>query len=208
VTVRHLLLDADDVVQVGFGPFRPVLGEVFGEDPTGWLRATLDPGAGVLDGGTPVLPLLAQRLRELGRQDDPQELYDRLWLTISPDPSVLSQIGRWRASGLTVHLATNQDSGRAAYMKTALGYDAVLDGGYYSSDLGVAKPAAGFFEAVLHDLGAEPDAVCFVDDMAVNVAGARQVGIRAVQWELDHGLPALADLLAAHGISADAPGTP
>ncbi len=208
MTVRHLLLDADDVVQVGFGPFRAVLREVFGEDPTGWLRETFDPGAGVLDGGTPVLPLLAQRLHELGREDDAQELYDRLWLTITPDPAVLTLIGRWRAAGLTVHLATNQDSGRAAFMKTAVGYDAVLDGGYYSSDLGVAKPAAAFFEAVLADLGAEPEQVCFVDDLAANVAGARHVGLRAVRWALDAGLPVLAERLAEHGIRTDLTGTP
>lgn len=143
MTVRHLLLDADDVVQLSVGP------------------------------------------------------------TITPDRGVLDLIGRWRASGLTVHLATNQDSGRAALMKARLGYDAVLDGSYYSIDLGVAKPAAGFFEAVLADLRAEPAEVCFVDDLAVNVEGARQVGLRAVQWELDHGLPALAERLAEHGIRTD-----
>ena len=201
MTVRHLLLDADDVVQVGHRRFRPELAEVFGEDPAGWLRKTFHPDAGVLDGRVAVVPLLARRLRELGRDADAQQVFDRLWLDIEPDPEMLGRIGRWRASGLSVHLATNQDSGRAAYMKDCLGYGAMMDGAYYSCDLGVAKPAAGFFEAILDDLGADPWAVCFVDDLAGNVAGAREAGLRAVRWDLAEGLPALESRLAAVGLA-------
>lgn len=60
-------------------------------------------------------------------------------------------------------------------------YGELLDGAYYSSDLGVAKPAFEFFGAILDDLRAAPDTVCFIDDMATNVAGARDAGLgRAV----------------------------
>ncbi len=201
MTVRHLLLDADDVLQVGHPGFRPGLEEAFGGDPVPWLRETFRPEADVLVGRTAVVPLLQRRLDELGRDVDAQQLYDRLWLAIEPDPGMVALVRRWRASGLAVHLATNQDSGRAAYMKESLAYGDVLDGAYYSCDLGVAKPAADFFAAILDDLGAEPDAVCFVDDMATNVAGAREVGLRAVQWELADGLPVLESRLAAVGLT-------
>ena len=113
---------------------------------------------------------------------------------------MLDLVADWRAAGLTVHLATNQDAGRAAYMKQALGYDALLDGAYYSSDLGVAKPAAAYFHAILADLGAAADEVVFVDDLATNVDGARAVGLRGVRWEIGDGLPALHDRLADVGL--------
>lgn len=201
MSIRHLLLDADDVLQVGARHFLPELGEAFGEDPTGWLRETFRPDGSVLDGRSPVVPLLERRLRDLGRDVDAEQLYDRLWLVVEPDPGMLAQVARWRGSGLTVHLATNQDSGRAAYMQQLGAYAATLDGGYYSCDLGVAKPAAGFFEAILADLGAEPDTVCFVDDLADNVAGAQRVGIRAVRWELAEGLDVLGQRLAGVGLA-------
>lgn len=201
MTVRHLLLDADDVLQVGPRRFRPDLGVAFGEDPADWLRETFHPDAGVLDGRTPVVPLLARRLSDLGRHDvDPQEVYDRLWLDIVPEPAMLEQVARWREAGLGVHLATNQDRDRAAFMQQRLEYAAVMDGGYYSCDLGVSKPSAAFFEAILDDLGVTADEVAFVDDMAANVEGARAVGLRAVQWELDDGLDVLISRLADVGL--------
>ncbi len=207
MTVTHLLLDADDVLQVGTIDFRPALAEVLGENPGEWLRDTFRPDGDVLTGRLAVVPLLAERLRVLGSDHDAQQVYERIWLAIEPDPGMVAQVGRWRAAGLAVHLATNQDSGRAAYMKESLGYAEILDGAYYSSDLGLAKPEAGFFGAILDDLGADPDQVCFIDDMATNVAGARDVGLRAVQWELADGLPALATRMAEVGVRTDGPGT-
>lgn len=208
MTVRHLLLDADDVLQVGTIGFRPALAEVLGEDPGAWLRDTFRPEGEVLTGRLEVVPLLAERLRALGRDHDAQQVYERIWLAIEPDPEMVAQVGRWRATGLSVHLATNQDSGRAAYMKESLPYAEILDGSYYSSDLGVAKPEAGFFGTILDDLGADPDQVCFIDDMATNVAGARDVGLRAVQWELADRLPTLQSRMAAVGVRTGWPGTP
>lgn len=198
--IRHVLLDADDVIQEGAREFRSELLALLGEDAGDWLRETFRPDGDVLTGRVEVVPLLADRLRSLGRDEDPQRLYERLWLEITPHRPVLDLVARWRRAGVGVHLATNQDAGRAAYMKQALGYDAVLDGGYYSSDLGVAKPAAAYFSAVLADLGARPHEVAFVDDMAVNVAGARSQGLAAVQWEIAHGTGLLEARLGAVGL--------
>jgi putative hydrolase of the HAD superfamily len=200
VTIRHLLLDADDVLQEGAREFRSELLGLLGEDAGDWLRETDRPDGDVLTGRVEVVPLLADRLRVLGRHEDPQRLYERLWLEITPHPPVLDLVARWRRAGVGVHLATNQDAGRAAYMKQALGYDTVLDGGYYSSDLGVAKPAAAYFSTVLDDLGARPQEVAFVDDMAANVAGARSLGLAAVQWEIADGTDRLESRLAAVGL--------
>lgn len=200
--VRHLLLDADDVLQVGGAGFRPLLAEAFGEDASGWLTETFRHDGDVLCGRAPVLPLLERRLHELGRDVDARSLYGLLWLEIEVHRPVLDLVARLRRAGLTVHLATNQDPDRATHMKRALGYDATLDGSYYSSDLGIAKPSARFFETILADLGAEASSVAFVDDLATNVAGARAVGLHAVQWEIDDGMAVLESRLAALGVSA------
>jgi putative hydrolase of the HAD superfamily len=49
---------------------------------------------------------------------------------------------------------------------------------FISGELGVAKPAAGIFEAVLTSIGLPPTSVLFVGDHPVNdVAGAAQMGM-------------------------------
>ena len=61
--------------------------------------------------------------------------------------------------------------------------DGVLDGRFEfvlaSHHLGARKPDPGFYRRLLQRLGLGPDEVLFVDDRAVNVEGAREVGLAA-----------------------------
>jgi putative hydrolase of the HAD superfamily len=197
--IRHLLLDADGVVQ---------------DLPGGW-RAALEPLLGVRSEelltdlatdeepclrGAPFLPVLRDRLARLGLEAPASEVYAAAWGRISPDAAVLELADGLRAAGLGVHLATNQHPERAAYMRRELGYDARFDTQFYSCELGLAKPEAAYFEWILTTVDATADQVLFVDDSARNVAGAREAGLAAEQWHLDDGLPRLRDLLAAHGV--------
>ncbi|MCC5947568.1 MAG: HAD family phosphatase [Nitriliruptoraceae bacterium] len=67
-----------------------------------------------------------------------------------------------------------------------------------SCHLGVRKPEARFYEAILDRLALPADEVLFVDDRAENIAGAEQVGITSHRfedaavlrtWLIDHGVP-------------------
>jgi putative hydrolase of the HAD superfamily len=107
-----------------------------------------------------------------------------------------------RRNGYGVHLATNQERYRAAYLRDVLGYDALFDVSCYSCELGLAKPAPAFFAEAVRRIGAEPPAVLFIDDSAGNVEGARAAGLAAGQWSLEQGHDALARLLARHGVAA------
>jgi putative hydrolase of the HAD superfamily len=51
---------------------------------------------------------------------------------------------------------------------------------YYSHRMGMRKPDAEIFEYVLNDSKLIPDQTLFLDDNALNVAGARSVGIKAI----------------------------
>lgn len=84
-----------------------------------------------------------------------------------------------RAAGFGVHLATNQERRRAAYMREVLGYDELFDSSYYSCDLSHLKVEPEFFEAVIADLGVPADEVLPGDDREKNVLVARDVGLRA-----------------------------
>lgn len=52
----------------------------------------------------------------------------------------------------------------------------------FSADIGIAKPDAGSWRALLDRLGAEPDTCLLLDDRQYNVDGARAAGLRAERW--------------------------
>ncbi len=52
---------------------------------------------------------------------------------------------------------------------------------FVSSELGTRKPEAEAFRAVCEAIGVEPELVLFFDDSAENVAGAKAMGMQAVQ---------------------------
>jgi len=58
--------------------------------------------------------------------------------------------------------------------------DALVDG----SDVGIMKPDPRIYQMMAAKLGVEPQAVVFLDDQPVNLAGATAVGMIAVQVDV------------------------
>ncbi|PJI94496.1 HAD superfamily hydrolase (TIGR01509 family) [Luteimicrobium subarcticum] len=127
-------------------------------------------------------------------------------LGIEPSRASLELVRLLRAGGFGVHLGTNQESYRGAYMRDVLGYDALFDVSCYSYDLGVTKPDPGFFVEAARRIGADPAEVLFVDDTERNVEAARTVGMPAFRWDVTQGHGLLLGLLAQHGITVDTAG--
>jgi putative hydrolase of the HAD superfamily len=198
VSVRHVLLDADGVLQRHPVGWVAAASSYVGEDGPALFAAVTGHERDLLRGDGDFLPVLAAELRRRGHEADPAEVYAGVWLRIDTVPETVELARELRGRGLGVHLATNQQAGRAAHMRTALGYDELLDRGFYSCELGAAKPEPAFFHAVLDALGAAPPEVLLVDDSEANVVGAREVGLAGVHWHYDEGIQALHDRLAAH----------
>lgn len=132
---------------------------------------------------------------------DPEAFYTEVWLSVRTFPETVALVRSLREAGLGVHLATNQHTRRAAYMKQVLGYDQLFDTSFYSCELGAAKPEPEFFRRVLVQLGdPPPEQVVFVDDSRRNVESAAGLGLRALQWHLDEGTAVLRARLAAVGL--------
>ena len=85
---------------------------------------------------------------------------------------------------LPVYVASNTELSDGPLVLAALervGLDSLVDGVFASLDLGVAKPAAAFFDEVLDTLGLLPDQAVMVGDTYENdVAGAKRVGLWTV----------------------------
>lgn len=66
-----------------------------------------------------------------------------------------------------------------------------------SYEVGAVKPEPAIFQAAIESAGVEPQEIFYVDDMPGHVAGAKAVGIDAVQYT---DAPALADALRKRGV--------
>lgn len=73
------------------------------------------------------------------------------------------------------------------YLETKFGYNALaemFDKAYFSHEIGERKPDRQAYETVIHDAGIKPAETLFIDDLLVNIEGARKVGLWA--YHLEH----------------------
>jgi len=107
-------------------------------------------------------------------------------------PDALTALAALRAAGFGVAIMGNQPASRSAELR-ALGVDADVIA--MSGELGVEKPSAAFFAAVVAVTGAAPADVAYVGDRIDNdvlpalAAGLQPVWLRRGPWGALHHLP-------------------
>lgn len=62
-------------------------------------------------------------------------------------------------------------------------WETLFDRAYFSHEMGDRKPHPSIFRRVLDEQGLQPEKTLFFEDTAIHVAGARSVGLQAVQIE-------------------------
>ena len=203
MTVQAVLWDADGVLQglpAGWeASMRPAVGHLV-DDVEGFLAEAFEAEKATLTGRARWVDVLRTLMQKWGIED----AYDdalQVWLTIEPVLESRHLVEQVRASGVRCYLATNQDVRRGTYMHENLGYADLLDGAFYSYELGLAKPDPAYFTEIARRLELPEDEVLLVDDNADNVAGAREAGLRAERWHHDDGIAALDAHLRRHDLS-------
>ncbi len=195
--VAAVLFDADGVLQVPrdgwLDEFVRIGGRNFVVDA---FTAELE----CLGGGRDLRPMLQTLLDESGTGGSVDEVL-MVWHDIVIDTDAIALVGRVREAGLTVGLATNQQSYRGAHMRDVLDFDRHFDHTFYSFEVGAAKPSAGYFESIVAALGLPADRIAFIDDAPANVTGARAVGLRAALHRTAGGAAGLADDLRSLGVA-------
>ena len=99
------------------------------------------------------------------------------WYRDLPDiPGMGAVVARLHASGRGVYLLSNisREFAAAAHELPML---QCFDGMVMSGPIGIVKPERGIYEHLLGKYGLDPATCVFVDDRAVNIEGARAVGI-------------------------------
>ena len=203
--IRHVLFDADGVLQVvPDGDWYALVEPYVGDRAREFLHRAWELERPTLAGDGELLPLLAGLLEEYDVTASADEVFAAAWCRLDAVPETLAVARALRRNGYGIHLGTNQDAGRAAYLRSTFGYDALFDTSCYSCELGVAKPDPAFFVEAARRIGAPPHEILFVDDTAANVEGAGAAGLAAFRWSVDDGQDVLLDLLARHGVDGRA----
>jgi putative hydrolase of the HAD superfamily len=122
------------------------------------------------------------------------------WTRIEVFPDMVEVVRELRATGTACYLATNQQAFRTAYMRANLGYDDLLDGAFYSCELGLAKPDPAYFGTILERIGRTGAQTLFIDDNESNVEGARAAGLHAEHFPPDAGAIVLRELLTRYSL--------
>lgn len=105
------------------------------------------------------------------------EILDR-WLAMDarPDADMITLVEQLGAAGHRQIIATNNEARRAAYIGDQMGMAAQVERIFASGPMGLAKPDPRYFQHITAELGADPDAMIFIDDRQDNVDAALSLG--------------------------------
>jgi putative hydrolase of the HAD superfamily len=199
--IRALLLDADGVVQLPRPTWRTSLEALCGDRCRAdeFLADVFAAERPCLTGEADFEVALEALLRKWGAGVSVEAAL-QIWTQIEPSADILELARGLRASGVSVSLATNQQTHRAGFMSSALGYADHFDHLLYSCDLGHCKPSAEFFSSALARLMIDPKQVLFIDDHETNVSAARHCGLHAEVFHLSEGMERVHEILDGYGL--------
>ena len=108
---------------------------------------------------------------------DSPNLIERLMAGSQPDEEMLAAVMRARAAGVRTGLVSNS-WGTRRYDRARLAE--LFDGVVISGDVGIRKPAPEIYELGAQQIGLEPSACVFVDDLPFNLQAAAELGMGTV----------------------------
>jgi len=201
MSIDAILFDADGVIQKPSKERRRAWRDLLGSDRNldKFLADIFEAEPPALEGQSNFIEALSDIL---SRWKCRGTLTDALaaWTMIEVDAEIAGTIRTLRRSGVRCYLATNQESHRACYMSSTLGYRDLFDEQFYSCRLGVMKPAVAYFYAILKELDVRPRNVLFLDDHLANIDSARETGLHATEFRLEAGPDQLMRSLGEFGI--------
>lgn len=96
--------------------------------------------------------------------------------------TLLTYLAVWRVRGIRLGLLSNFSTDLHALLQQQnllQSFDRLV----VSADIGIMKPAAGAYEAILTSLALPAAACVFIDDLPVNVEAARALGLQSIVFQ-------------------------
>lgn len=123
------------------------------------------------DAGTKLEPA---QLRNLSQWDV------EMWAHI--DPTMVEWLKNMKSTDVKTGLLSNMPADMIRYAREQFPWLNLFDQQTFSAEVGLVKPDAAIFRHSLAGLGVAAGESLFVDDRAVNVEGARAVGMFGIQF--------------------------
>ncbi|KZN30165.1 hypothetical protein N480_04240 [Pseudoalteromonas luteoviolacea S2607] len=122
--------------------------------------------------------------KELGlNQSDCDRLFHYIKHSLIPIYNSEALIERVKKAGYKVYALTDNVHEIVDYLKETYQFWPLFEGAIVSADLGVLKPQPAIYDALLTQFSLNANETVFIDDMPHNVAGAKTMGIEAIQFE-------------------------
>jgi len=139
---------------------------------------TLDSDWALFDLGRTDADGLAARIarRTSLAADEVRRVIDAVPVHLKPDAATVALIERLAGAGQRVCFFSNMPASYAEHLQRLNPFFARFDGGVFSSQVGLMKPDAAFYERAADVLGLDAARTVFTDDVQANVDAARGHG--------------------------------
>lgn len=112
------------------------------------------------------------------------ELVFSRWMEILvPIPSTVEVLKKLKQKGYPLYVISNFHEEAFAKVFAANAWFQLFDGLIISSEIKVLKPEPAIYQALLDRFSLQPQECVFIDDLLVNVEGARQMGLKGIHYQ-------------------------
>ncbi len=144
------------------------------------------------------LDLLTDALEPLlGRRPEMHRFREIYFEALEPNPEMIELMRELKAAGYRMAMLTNNVREWEPLWRSMLPVDEIFETVVDSGFVGCRKPESQIYKLTLDRVGQSAERCLFVDDVLVNVEGARRAGLHAVHFQDNE--QAIAEIRAALG---------
>lgn len=181
--IRAILFDCDGVIcpPMRFAKLLTEQHKITIEMTKEFFSSAFNPA---LLGEVDVKNLLPPYLAKWGWHGDVHD-FIKIWLESESEPlsEVLKLVSEVRKLGYVTGLATNQESYRAQYMRSEMGFEQLFDYCFISCELGAMKPQTSYFKIVTERMKLPASAILFIDDQEHYLQAASKFGWQTILFD-------------------------
>jgi putative hydrolase of the HAD superfamily len=119
----------------------------------------------------------------LGHRPEMHRFKEIYFEALDPNPPMIELMRELKAEGYTMAMLTNNVREWEPLWRSMLPVDEIFETVVDSGFVGCRKPESRIYELTLEQIGHPAEACLFVDDVLVNVEGARKAGLNAVHFQ-------------------------